>query len=46
MYKVYKKQGVEFLGFPCKQFGNKEQDNSLQIIDLLRDKYEIEFPIF
>jgi glutathione peroxidase len=46
LYKKYKDQGVEVLGFPCNQFGAQEPGSADEIAEFCTLHYGVTFPIF
>ncbi len=46
LYRKYKDQGLEVLGFPCNQFGAQEPGTMQEILDFCSTKYDVTFPIF
>ena len=46
LYKEYKDQGLEILGFPCNQFGEQEKGNESQISEFCELNYGVSFPMF
>ncbi len=46
LYRKYKDQGFEVLGFPCNQFGAQEPGTMQEILDFCSTKYDVTFPIF
>lgn len=38
--------GVSVLGFPCNQFGEQEPGSPEEIQAFVKEKYDIDFPIF
>lgn len=45
LYKEYKDQGLEILGFPCNQFGHQEPGSSEEIVEFCSLNYGVTFPI-
>jgi glutathione peroxidase len=46
LYRKYKEQGLEILGFPCNQFGQQEQGNESEISEFCQLNYGVSFPMF
>ena len=46
LYKTYKVQGLEILGFPCNQFKNQEPGSAKEIQNFCRVNYGVTFPLF
>jgi glutathione peroxidase len=46
VYKKYKGQGLEVLGFPCNQFGSQEPGTHEEIKTFCATKYSVSFPLF
>jgi len=46
LYRKYKDQGLEVLGFPCNQFGSQEPGNEQEIATFCETNYDITFPMF
>jgi glutathione peroxidase len=46
LYKKYKDQGLEILGFPCNQFGNQESGNAQEIEEFCQINYGVSFTMF
>ncbi len=46
LYRKYKDQGFEVLGFPCNQFGHQEPGTETEIQQFCDLNYKIEFPLF
>jgi glutathione peroxidase len=46
VYKKYKDQGLEILGFPCNQFGSQEPGTDAEIKEFCTSKYSVTFPMF
>ncbi len=46
LYKEYKDQGFEILGFPCNQFGSQEPGSSEEIAEFCSLTYGVTFPMF
>ena len=46
LYKKYKEQGLEILGFPCDQFNNQEFENIEETTEFCQLNYGVTFPIF
>lgn len=46
LYKRYKNQGLEVLGFPCNQFLHQEPGNEEEIKSFCSTRYDISFPLF
>ncbi len=45
VYKEYQEKGLVILGFPCNQFGKKENRSNEEIAELYKEK-GITFPLF
>lgn len=46
MYKKYKDDGLQILGFPCGQFFNQELSSEKEIQNFVNDKFKVDFPMF
>ena len=46
LYRKYKDQGLEVLGFPCNQFGAQEPGSEEQIATFCETNYDVTFPMF
>ena len=46
LYKKYKDQGLEVLGFPCNQFGGQDPGTNEQIGSYCQRNYGVSFPMF
>jgi glutathione peroxidase len=46
LYRKYKDQGFEVLGFPCNQFGQQEPGNAEEIASFCSLTYDVTFPVF
>jgi glutathione peroxidase len=46
LYRQYRGQGLEILGFPCNQFARQEPGEAAAIGSFCRDNYDITFPLF
>jgi len=46
LYKNYKVQGFEILGFPCNQFKNQEPGTAKEIQNFCSVNYGVTFPLF
>lgn len=46
LYKKYKSEGLEILGFPCDQFGNQEPGGNEEILQFCEARFKITFPMF
>ncbi len=46
LYRKYKDQGLEILGFPCNQFGAQEPGNAEEIASFCSLTYDVTFPMF
>ena len=46
LYRDYKDQGLEVLGFPCNQFGEQEPGSNKEIAKFCQINYDITFPLF
>ena len=46
LYKKYKDQGFEILGFPCNQFGKQEPGDSAEISQFCELNFGVTFPLY
>lgn len=46
LYKEYKEQGLEILGFPCNQFMSQEPGDEAAIESFCQLNYGVDFPMF
>ena len=46
LYRKYKEQGFEVLGFPCNQFGAQEPGSEAEIKEFCSLNYDVTFPMF
>ena len=46
LYERYQSKGLEILAFPCNQFLFQEPGSSEEIVENIRTKYGVSFPIF
>lgn len=46
LYKKYKEQGFEVLGFPCNQFGKQEPGTSTDISEFCELNFGVSFPLY
>ena len=46
LYKKYRSQGFEILGFPCNQFRNQEPGTAKEIQNFCKVNYGVTFPLF
>ena len=46
IYKEYKEQGLEILGFPCDQFGHQEPGSEDEISEFCEINFGVTFPLF
>jgi glutathione peroxidase len=46
LYKKYRGDGLEILGFPCNQFANQEPGINEEILKFARETYGVEFQMF
>ncbi|BFM10428.1 glutathione peroxidase [Simiduia litorea] len=46
LYKKYKDQGFEILGFPCNQFGKQEPGDSAEISEFCELNFGVTFPLY
>ncbi len=46
LYKKYKDQGLEVLGFPCNQFGAQEPGGEAEIAKFCELNFGVSFPMF
>lgn len=45
LYKKYKDQGLEIIGFPCDQFGGQEPGNDSEIEQFCQLNFGVSFPL-
>ncbi|ANU27127.1 glutathione peroxidase [Planococcus versutus] len=45
LYKTYKEQGFEIIGFPCDQFGGQEPGTDEEIMEFCTANFDVSFPI-
>ncbi len=45
LYRRYKDEGLEILGFPCNQFHNQEPGNEQEIASFCQLNYDVSFPM-
>ncbi|GHU49637.1 glutathione peroxidase [Clostridia bacterium] len=45
LYKKYKEQGFEIIGFPCDQFGGQEPGTEEEIVNFCSLNYGVTFPL-
>lgn len=45
LYKKYKDQGVEIIGFPCNQFGSQEPGSAEEIAEFCSLNFGVSFPL-
>jgi glutathione peroxidase len=46
LYRKYRDQGFEVLGFPCNQFGAQEPGDAAEIGTFCSTTYDVTFPMF
>lgn len=46
LYEQYQSRGVEFIGFPCNQFGEQEPGSNQDAASFCQINYGVKFPIF
>ena len=46
LYKKYRSQGFEILGFPCNQFKNQEPGTAKEIQNFCKVNFGVTFPLF
>lgn len=46
LYRRYRDQGLEVLGFPCNQFGRQEPGGEEEIGRFCKTRYGVTFPLF
>ena len=46
VYRKYKDQGLEVLGFPSNDFGGQEPGTNLEIKEFCSSNFEVSFPLF
>ena len=46
VYKKYKADGFEVLGFPANEFGMQEPGTNQQIAEFCTSKFKVDFPMF
>jgi glutathione peroxidase len=46
LYKQFKSQGLEVLGFPCNQFLGQEPGSEEEIQNFCTKKFQVSFPLF
>ena len=46
LYRRYRPQGLEVLGFPCDQFGHQEPGSAQEIKSFCSLTYQVSFPMF
>lgn len=46
LYREYRDQGFEVLGFPCNQFANQEPADEAAIASFCSTTYDVDFPMF
>jgi len=46
LYRQFREQGLEVLGFPCNQFGRQEPGSSEEIGSFCEKNYRLSFPLF
>ncbi len=46
LYRKYREQGLEVLGFPCNQFGGQEPGDAEEIASFCSTRYDVSFPLF
>jgi glutathione peroxidase len=46
LYRQFREQGLEVLGFPCNQFGKQEPGDAQEISAFCEKNYGVSFPLF
>ena len=46
IYKKYKAQGFEILGFPANNFMGQEPGTNAEIVEFCKSSYDVSFPLF
>lgn len=46
LYRAYRAQGFDVLGFPCNQFGHQEPGGDAEIRSFCLLNYDVSFPMF
>ena len=46
IYKKYKAQGFEVLGFPANNFMGQEPGTNAEIVEFCKSSYDVSFPLF
>nr|WP_320134006.1 glutathione peroxidase [uncultured Holophaga sp.] len=46
LYRRYRDQGLEILGFPCNQFGGQEPGDEAEIRAFCQLRFQVDFPLF
>ncbi|PIQ26485.1 glutathione peroxidase [bacterium (Candidatus Blackallbacteria) CG17_big_fil_post_rev_8_21_14_2_50_48_46] len=46
LYRSYREQGLEILGFPCNQFGLQEPGSEAEIQSFCQLNFKVDFPMF
>jgi glutathione peroxidase len=46
LYRKYRDQGLEVLGFPCNQFGAQEPGSAPEIATFVETNFSVTFPLF
>lgn len=46
LYRLFQKDDLLILGFPCNQFGSQEPEEENAIANFCKTKYDISFPLF
>jgi glutathione peroxidase len=46
LYKDFRDQGLEVLGFPCNQFGGQEPGTDAEIQEFCSTNFDVSFPVF
>lgn len=46
LYRRYRQDGMEILGFPCNQFKEQEPGSDAEIQDFCKSTYDVTFPVF
>ncbi|PAT01312.1 glutathione peroxidase [Candidatus Izimaplasma bacterium ZiA1] len=46
LYKMYNKQGLEILAFPCNQFGKQEAGSNEEIQSFCKLNFGLTFPVY
>lgn len=46
LWRKYRDQGLQVLGFPCNQFGSQEPGSDAEIAQFCELNYDVSFPLF